>query len=131
METLVPPGWPATVRPPGVEGWERQAIAHLLDCCPPDFRREALFARHPLVLAIFAERCVQGQQRAAHDGLALVRADLGDRFDQPVVDAAVDVWQAESARLIRVVREVDLLRRAFSGEQFVPTLAGRWNTRPT
>lgn len=124
-----PPGWPAGVRPPGAEGWERQAVAHLLDCCPPDFRAEPLFSRHPLVLAVFAGWSVHGQQVAAQDGLAQVRADLGSDFEQPVVDAAVDAWQAESARLTRLAREVALLRRALRGEQFVPTIAGRWATR--
>src|SRR4051794_39369169 len=122
METQVPPGWPWGVRPPGADDWERQAIALLLDCCPPDFRGESLFTRHPLVLAIFAERCLQGQQRAAQDGLAQVRADLEDRMEQPVIDRAVDIWQAESARLARLAREVGLLRRALAGERFVPTL---------
>lgn len=122
MDGYVPPGWPAEVRPPGAQDWEAQAVSYLLDCCPPDFRAHPMFRRHPLVLATFATHCVRGQQRAAADGLADVRQDLGERVEPHVVDQAVDIWQAEVARLARVERSVDLIRRALLGERFVPRL---------
>ena len=37
-EAVAPPGWPRSVRPPGVPGWEESAAAWLLDQCPPEYR---------------------------------------------------------------------------------------------
>jgi hypothetical protein len=125
MGSYLPPGWPDGVRPPGSADWEIQAVGYLLDCCPPDFRGQRIFRRHPVVLATFAAHCLRGQQRAAADGLADVRGDLGDLVEPHVVDEAVDCWQAEVARLARVERSVDLLRRGLQGERFVPKMQAR------
>jgi hypothetical protein len=122
MTAYAPPGWPDEVRPPDAPDWERQAVAYLLDLCPPDFRGERLFLRHPEVLAAFATECVRGQQRAAMDGLAAVRVELAEVVGPEVINQAVDIWQQEAARLVRVARAVDLLRRALVGERFVPRM---------
>ena len=122
MTAYAPPGWPEQVRPPGAPDWQSQAVGYLLDHCPPDFRAEGLFRRHPAVLAVFAAECVRGQQRAAMDGLAASRVDLAELAAPDVIDHAVDLWQQEAARLVRVARGVDLLRRALAGERFVPKI---------
>lgn len=125
MEGYAPPGWPEAVRPPGAADWDRQAVAYLLDCCPPDFRGYPVLLRHPMVLAAFAAHSVKGQRRAADDGLATARADLQQRVEQRVIDQAIDAWQAEIARLVRVERAVDLLTRALGGQRFTPQLGIR------
>ena len=122
MGSYAPPGWPEEVRPPDAPDWETQAVGYLLDHCPPDFRVERLFRRHPAVLAVFAVECVRGQQRATMDGLASARVELAAVAAPEVVDHAVDLWQAEAARLVRVARAVDLLRRALTGERFTPRI---------
>lgn len=122
MEGYAPPGWPEVVRPPGAVDWDRQAVAYLLDCCPADFRGYPVLQRHPMVLAAFARHSVQGQRRAATDGVSMARTDLEQRVEQRVIDEAVDVWQAELARLARVERAVDLVTRALGGERFTPRL---------
>src|SRR3954451_10775033 len=122
MDGYAPPGWPETVRPPAAPDWEQQAVDYLLDCCPPDFRGRSTLVRHPVVLAAFAGHCVAGQRRATVDGLGAARAELEDRVPPEVVTEAIDIWHAEEARLARVQRSVDLLRRALQGERFVPRL---------
>ena len=123
MSSHVPAGWPADVRPPDADDWDVQAVSYLLDCCAPDFRRHPVLSRHPVVLATFAEHCVRGEQRAAADAVGVIRSELEGQVGPEVVAAAVDVWQAELARLARVEREVGLLQRALRGERFVPRMS--------
>ncbi len=117
-----PPGWPEQVRPPGVPDWETTARAYLFDCCPPDFRSYAVLHRHAEVLARFAMIFVEAQQEAAERGLAQVRTILRARVDPHVVDAAVDAWSEQAARLVRTRRAVSLIEEALLGRVFVPRL---------
>jgi len=110
------------VRPPGSADWELTAVAYLLDCCPPEFRLYPVLRRHPVVLARFALRSVEGQARAVETGLAEVRTDLGRFVGPDVVDQAIDTWQRQGALLLRTRRAVELVERALRGEEFVPTM---------
>src|SRR2546429_3101 len=64
MAAYVPPGWPSSVQPPGSEGFERTAVAWLLDVVPPDYRLYGVLRRHPVALAAMARHhvaaCVEG-----------------------------------------------------------------------
>lgn len=118
----VPPGWPLQVRPPGVEDWERTASAFLLDCCPADYRAYPVLRRHPAVLAWFAAAHVEAQVSAAADGLGGLRRSLEDHVPPEVVQAAVEAWEEQSARLQRIRREVALVEEALRGRVFVQRL---------
>ena len=117
-----PPGWPAQVRPPGVEDWEPTACAWLLDVCPPEYRSYPALRRHPVVLARFAALHVQASQAAVNQGLSEARGGLRDVVGHDVVEAAVQTWQQESARLIAVRREVGLVEDALRGRRYVDRL---------
>ncbi len=119
---FTPPGWPVEVRPPGSTEWEVTAIAYLLDCSPPDFRAYRVLRNHPVVLARFAARFVDGQCRTAEEGLAEVRTSLSDFADPPVIEAAADAWLEQSARLARTKRAVGLVEAALRGAEFTPKL---------
>lgn len=114
----LPPGWPEHVSFPGSEEWPRTASAYLLDCCPPDFRGYQLLRRHPVVLARFASHVVDGQIAAARHGVAEVRTSLNRHVDPPVVEAAVEIWLEQAARLARTRRAVGLLEEALRGHVF-------------
>lgn len=114
----VPPGWPEMVRPPGSPGWERTAVVFLLDCCPADYRGYPVLQRHPIVLARFAHRFVEGQLAATKSNLAGLRASLADHVDRQVLDHAADVLLTEDARLVRVRRAVSLVEEALAGVEF-------------
>lgn len=118
----VPPGWPDPVRPPGAPDWERTATEYLLDCCPAEYRLHPLLRRHPVVLAAFARRHVDGQLETGIAGLAEVRVRIGDQVSPEVVQRAVEVWQQEVARLRRRRRAVGLVEEALRGARFVPRL---------
>ena len=118
----VPPGWPAKVRPPGAPDWESTAISFLLDCCPPDFRAYRVLRNHPIVLARFAARFVEGQHRCSQEGIAEIRTSLKDLVASYVIEAAAAAWLAEDARLARTRRAVMLVEQALRGQAFVRKL---------
>jgi hypothetical protein len=123
MDRLVtPPGWPAVVRPPGAPDWERTAVAWLLDLCPPDYRGYPLLRRHDVVLARFAALHVEGCQAAVRQGLSEARGALRGVVDADTVERAVEVWQAEEARLLAERRAVGLVEDALRGRRFVARL---------
>ena len=123
MPTYVaPPGWPAEVRPPDTPDWERTAAGWLLDLCPPDYRRYPGLRRHVVVLARFAVLHVEACQAACRRGLSEARADLAQVARPEVVDAAVQTFQLEEARLLGVRRAVGLVEEALRGRRFVARL---------
>jgi hypothetical protein len=121
-QLVAPPGWPRQVRPPGAPAWERTAVNWLLDLCPPEFRGYDVLRRHDVVLARFAVLHVEACQAAVRRGLSEARSELRDVAGADTVEAAVEVWQAESARLIAERRAVGLVEEALRGRRFVARL---------
>ncbi len=119
---VAPPGWPREVRPPDAPGWEQSAVSWLLDLCPPDYRRYAGLRRHVVVLARFAVLHVEANQAACRRGLSEARADLRDVATPAVVEAAVQTFQLEEARLLGVRRAVGLVEEALRGRRYVARL---------
>jgi hypothetical protein len=117
-----PPGWPAQVRPPEAPGWEHTATNWLLDICPPDYRAYDALRRHVVVLARFAVLHVEASQAACRRGLSEARADLRDVALPAVVEAAVQAFQREEARLVAVHRAVGLVEEALRGRRYVARL---------
>ena len=122
MPHVAPPGWPRQVRPPDAPDWERTAGNWLLDICPPEYRTHAALRRHLVVLARFAVLHVEASQAACRLGLSEARAELRDVAPPDVVDAAVETWLAEDARLSGVRRAVGLVEEAIRGRRFVARL---------
>ena len=118
----VPPGWPTRVRPPGAVDWEASAVAYLLDCCPADFRAYQVLRNHPVVLARFAARFVEGQHRTTQEGLAEIRTSLKDEVPPEVIEEAAQAWLTEDARLARTRRSVELIEQALRGRAFIRKL---------
>ena len=119
---VAPPGWPAGVRPPDTPEWERTAAAWLLDQCPPEYRTYPALRRHVVVLARFAVLHVEASQDAVNRGLSQARAGLREVASSDVVDAAVQAWERESARLLGVRRAAGLVEQALRGRRFVARL---------
>ena len=110
------------MHPPGAPGWEHTAVAWLLDICPPEYRSYPVLRRHDVVLARFAVLHVEASQAAARRGLSEARAELRDVTDQDTVEAAVETWHAESARLMAERRAVGLVEDALRGKRYVVRL---------
>lgn len=122
VHVYVPPGWPAAVRPPGASGWERTAVAFLLDCCPSEYRGYQQLQRHPVVLARFARVFVDSQLAATRANLSGARSDLAAFVDSSAINGAVSVLQREEARLVRVLRSVGLVEQGLRDVRFTPKL---------
>jgi hypothetical protein len=97
-------------------------VAWLLDICPPEFRSYPVLRRHDVVLARFAVLHVEACQAAVRRGLSDARAELRDVADLDTVEAAVETWHAESARLLAERRAVGLVEEALRGRRFVARL---------
>ncbi|MFN8196610.1 MAG: hypothetical protein U0R80_20255 [Nocardioidaceae bacterium] len=119
---VAPPGWPRQVRPPDAPGWEHTAVAWLLDLCPPEYRSYPAVRRHVVVLARFAVLHVEACQAAVRRGLSEARSELREVADLDVVEAAVETWLAEDARLVGVRRAAGLVEEALRGRRFVARL---------
>jgi hypothetical protein len=119
---VAPPGWPRAVRPPDAPDWERTAHNWLLDQCPPEYRSYPAIRRHPVVLARFAVLHVEACHAAVKRGLSEARAELRDVATRDVVDAAVETWLAEEARLTGLHRAVGLVEEAIRGRRYVARL---------
>jgi hypothetical protein len=122
VQLVAPPGWPRAVRPPGAPDWESTAVSWLLDLCPPEFRSYPVLRRHDVVLARFAVLHVEACQAAVRRGLSEARAELRDVTDQDTVEAAVQAWHTEAARLIGERRAVGLVEEALRGRRFIARL---------
>jgi hypothetical protein len=119
---IAPAGWPRQVRPPGAPGWEHTAVAWLLDLCPPEYRSYPALRRHVVVLARFAVLHVEACQAAVKRGLSEARSELRDVAELDVIEAAVEAWMAEDARLAGVRRAAGLVEEALRGRRFVARL---------
>ncbi len=121
-QSVAPPGWPRQVHPPGAPGWEHTARNWLLDICPPEYRTYPTLRRHEVVLARFAVLHVEACQAAVRRGISEARGALREVADPDTVDAAVQTWQAEAARLMAERRAVGLVEEAIRGRRFVARL---------
>lgn len=115
---FAPAGWPREVRPPGAPDWERTAVNWMLDQVPPEYRGYPVLRAHPVVLARFAVLHVRACHAAVLDGLSHARGDLRQVSDETTVEAAVQAFQREEARLIGVGRAVRLVEDALRGRRF-------------
>ena len=97
-------------------------MAWLLDLCPPEYRGYPVLRRHAVVLARFATLHVEAGQVAVRRGLSEARGALRGVVDADTVERAVEVWQAEEARLLAERRAVGLVEDALRGRRFVARL---------
>jgi hypothetical protein len=97
-------------------------VSWLLDLCPPEYRSYPAVRRHVVVLARFAVLHVEACQAAVRRGLSEARSELREVAELDVVEAAVDTWLAEDARLSGVRRAVGLVEEALRGRRFVARL---------
>jgi hypothetical protein len=122
MAAYLPPGWPTGVHPPSSEGFERTAVAWLLDVVPPDYRLHGVLQRHPIALATLARRHLAACVEGARQGYRTARTELGDVLPVSGVDAVLAAYRSEGHRLVTAARAADLVERALRGQEFTPPL---------
>lgn len=122
-----PPGWPTEVAPPNSDGWERSAVAWLLDLCPSEHRSYLVLRRQPVLLARFARHHVEAGLAALRHGYSTARGELRElvtagSLEPGVVEEAIAVYEQEGARLAKVAKSVALVEAALSGKRYVARL---------
>ncbi|MGZ4597584.1 MAG: hypothetical protein ACXV2H_14770 [Actinomycetes bacterium] len=121
-DQVLPPGWPAPVRPPGTPDWTRSASAWLFDICPHDYRAYDVLRRHPVVLARVAAHHLEAGIEAARTGLSTARQELSDVVDVATVEQTVAAYEREGARLLATARSLALVEQALRGRRYTRRL---------
>lgn len=118
----LPPSWPEVVWPPDTDDWETSAVRWLLEQVPPEYRRYDVLRKYPVVLARFAGDHISAALEAARTGWRSLRVDLGDQLPAEALDAAMDAYEREGARLAGLGRSVEVVSAALQGKRWVPRL---------
>lgn len=122
MSSYLPPGWPAGVHPPGTERFEDTAVAWLLELVPPDYRRYGVLLRYPIVLARMARQHVAANVAGAREGFSTARTELSGVVPPHGIEAVLDAYRNEGARLVKIAEAVTLVEAALRGRRFTPKL---------
>src|SRR6266496_2167334 len=117
MTAYLPPGWPTGVHPPGSEGFERTAVAWLLDVTPPDSRLHGVLQRHPIALATLARRHLAACVEGARQGYRTARAELGDVLPVSGLDAVLAAYRTEGRRLVTAAHAANPAEQAPRGKE--------------
>ena len=112
----VPAGWPSQVASPGSVRMRRDAVAFLLEHCPPEFRAHVPLRRRPLVLARLAAAHVDNQLKVTRRALAQEREGPEQTAVLGILDDAAAVLRKEETRLIKASRSVALVEQALRAE---------------
>ncbi|GAA4072278.1 hypothetical protein [Actinomadura miaoliensis] len=117
MSTYVPPGWPAQVHPPGTERFEDTAMTWLLELVPPEYRRYGVLRRYPIALARMARHHVSASVDAAREGFRTARVELGDLVPPHGVEAVLDTYRKEGARMVALLQAIELVETALRARE--------------
>ncbi|MBA9004513.1 hypothetical protein [Thermomonospora cellulosilytica] len=118
MSGHIPPGWPEQVHPPGGERFADTALAWLLELVPPEYRRYGVLRRYPLTLARLARQHVEANVQAAREGFRTARADLAGKVPPHGIEALLETYRTEGARLAALAEAVRLVEDALLAEAF-------------
>ncbi|MGK5554503.1 hypothetical protein ACSNOI_23095 [Actinomadura kijaniata] len=116
MSNYVPPGWPAQVHPPGSARFEETALAWLLELVPPEYRRYGVLRRYPVALARMAGHHVDAAVAAAREGFRSARVELGGLVPPHGIDAVLETYRTEGARLVALRQAIELVETALRGQ---------------
>jgi hypothetical protein len=117
VSTYVPPGWPAQVHPPGTERFEDTAMTWLLELVPPEYRRYGVLRRYPIALARMARHHVKASVDAAREGFRTARVELGDLLPPHGIEAVLDTYRREGARLVALLQAIELVETALRAQE--------------
>ncbi|MFA7324420.1 MAG: hypothetical protein WC005_08680 [Candidatus Nanopelagicales bacterium] len=102
------PGWPRALVPPQHEAFEERAVAWLLDQGPAELRQSVL-RQYPVALAVYLQAYVTGALGGVRLAYGQARTELAPVLDPKALEIAQQAIAAEGARLVALVRELDLV----------------------
>jgi hypothetical protein len=103
------------VHPPGTERFEDTAMAWLLELVPPEYRRYGVLRRYPPTLVRMARQHVEACVEAAREGFRTARTDLNEAVPPHGIEALLEVYRREGARLAALAEAIRLVEAALRG----------------
>ncbi|WP_425453415.1 hypothetical protein [Thermomonospora umbrina] len=91
-------------------------MAWLLESVPPEYRRYGVLRRYPPTLVRLARQHVEAAVTAAREGFRTARADLSGSVPPHGIEALMDVYRREGARLAALAEAITLVEAALRGE---------------
>jgi hypothetical protein len=90
-------------------------MAWLLELVPPEYRRYGVLRRYPVALARMARHHVNASVEAARDGFRTARVDLAELVPPHGIEAVLDTYRREGARLVHLLQGIELVETALRG----------------
>jgi hypothetical protein len=118
------------VHPPGTDRFEETALAWLLELVPPEYRRYGVLRRYPVALARMARHHVTAAVEAAREGFRSARVELAGAVPPHGIEAVLETYRREGARLVQLVQAVALVEQALRERGAAPRSPGGTAPRP-
>lgn len=113
--------WPDDLALPGSPGWERKAIAWLLDRCPSEFRSYPAFRQQPAVLSMVALDQIAADVEAIRTSYRKARTELS--LSGVDIDEVMTALDKEGVRLVLELRSAETVCRYLAKTSAESTLA--------
>jgi hypothetical protein len=104
------------VHPPGTDRFEDTAMSWLLELVPPEYRRYGVLRRYPIALARMARHHVNASVEAAREGFRSARVDLAALVPPHGVEAVLEAYRREGARLVSLLQAIELVETALRAQ---------------
>jgi hypothetical protein len=98
------------------------ALRWLLDLLPPGYREQLPLKRYPVALAVTARHHTEAVVEGARQGYRMIRVELAGQMPVREVDAVLEAYRVEGAKLAAKARAAALVERTLRGEICRPSL---------
>ncbi|PZG08930.1 hypothetical protein C1J01_38430 [Nonomuraea aridisoli] len=106
----MPDGWPPQVPAPGEAGWEKSAVAFLLECLPADYRAHEV-VRNPRVLTWMARCHIDQALIGLRAGYRKAAVELKPHLPPHALAEVLATYQKEAERLKTVAVSIQVVSR--------------------
>ncbi len=114
------PGWPRSLVPPAHEEFQEQVVTWLLDQGPSSLRQSPL-RQYPVALCVYVRAYVNGALEGARKAYGSSRTIFAEQLQAAELETVQQAMATEGARLVALLRELDLVADALLNQPSSPT----------